>query len=493
MSTKDQIEIDTQSKGDTQSDTLTPDTRTKWQKFKETIWDGPKPEPEKRLVTKLDFFLLTWGCYGYFIRHLDQSNFTNAYVSGMKQALNMTGDDYNYALSIWQAGYVVGIIPSQVLMLKIQPNVWFPVIEIIWAVLTFGTASAKNLNQVYCIRFFLGLFESPFYIGALSLFANFYTEKELAKRACILYSASNISSMFSGYLQSAVYENLDGVSGRAGWQWLFIVCGSITLPLALWGLIAIPNTPYKPNCWSIWLNDENKTVAKGRFVKSRVQFHGFKLSEIKTMLLDWPFYVIVFTYTSYMIFTNATGYFTLYIQSLERYSISQINNIPTSAQGVALIGNIILGWLADYKGRHLVLQIALIFNAVSCVFLLITPSEGCVWFGYLISGVSWAYGPIFISWTQEFLRRSEFEAKFTLGIAQASAIANLIWATIVLWSTSSQYPFYRAAYIVSLILGVLQIPITYYVARFVKNQNRLLDVTEVNEQISAELKDEKEK
>lgn len=483
---KEQLEVDITSKNSTPEDS-TPKSR--WEKFIEIIWDGPKSPEETRFVTKLDIFLLSWGCYGYFIRLLDASNFTNAYVSGMKTDIGINGDDYNYALSIWQAGYVVGVIPSQVLMLKINPSIWFPVIEIIWAVLTFATSTVKTVNQLYCIRFFLGFFESPFYVGALSLFANWYTDKELAKRACILYSASNVSSMFSGYLQSAVYENLDGVHGKAGWQWLFIVCGSITLPLAFWGLIAIPNSPYKPNKWSIWLNDENKELAKTRFKKSRVQFHGYKIDEIKTMLLDWPFYVIIFTYSSYMIFTNATGYFTLYIQSLGRYSISQINNIPTSAQGVALIGNLVLGWLADYKGRHLVLQIALVFNLISCIFLLFTPSEGCIWFGYMISGVSWVYGPVFISWTQEFLRRSEFEGKFTLGIAQASAIANLIWATIVLWSTSKQYPYYKAAWIVSLILTVIQFPITFFIAKFVKKQNRLADVSQVNGEISNELKD----
>jgi hypothetical protein len=40
--------------------------------------------------------------------------------------------------------------------------------------------------------------------------------------------------MFSGYLQAAVYEGLDG-HGLRGWRWLFIMDGIITLPMALWG------------------------------------------------------------------------------------------------------------------------------------------------------------------------------------------------------------------------------------------------------------------
>jgi ACS family pantothenate transporter-like MFS transporter len=36
---------------------------------------------------------------------------------------------------------------------------------------------------------------------------------------------NSLGSMFSGYLQAAAYSNLDGVYGRAGWRWLFIVQG----------------------------------------------------------------------------------------------------------------------------------------------------------------------------------------------------------------------------------------------------------------------------
>lgn len=36
---------------------------------------------------------------------------------------------------------------------------------------------------------------------------------------------NSLGSIFSGYLQAAAYRNLDGVYGRAGWRWLFIVQG----------------------------------------------------------------------------------------------------------------------------------------------------------------------------------------------------------------------------------------------------------------------------
>lgn len=48
--------------------------------------------------------------------------------------------------------------------------------------------------------------------------------------------------MFSGYLMAAVYH-LEGVGGYKGWQWLFIVDGCISLPIALAGYWLLPDVP----------------------------------------------------------------------------------------------------------------------------------------------------------------------------------------------------------------------------------------------------------
>lgn len=51
------------------------------------VWDDPdKPKEEKWFLFKLDCFLLTSACLGYFSKNLDQSNISNAYVSGVSRA-----------------------------------------------------------------------------------------------------------------------------------------------------------------------------------------------------------------------------------------------------------------------------------------------------------------------------------------------------------------------------------------------------------------------
>lgn len=73
---------------------------------------------------------------------------------------------------------------------------------------------------------------------------------------------NSLGSMFSGYLQAAAYRNLNGVYGRAGWRWLFIVQGIITLPISFLGFAFWPGLPISPKRW--FFTDEEYALAVKR-------------------------------------------------------------------------------------------------------------------------------------------------------------------------------------------------------------------------------------
>lgn len=70
------------------------------------LGDEAKSKEEKWLVQKIDFFILTYCCLSFFFNYLDRSAFANAYVAGLKEALNLTGSNYNVLLSMTTAGLV---------------------------------------------------------------------------------------------------------------------------------------------------------------------------------------------------------------------------------------------------------------------------------------------------------------------------------------------------------------------------------------------------
>lgn len=85
---------------------------------------APENHPgEKKLVRKIDFFILTFCClmyvlpqiiehflnasFRYFMNYLDRSNLTAAYVSGMKTDLHFQGNQFNVINTLFTVGYTM--------------------------------------------------------------------------------------------------------------------------------------------------------------------------------------------------------------------------------------------------------------------------------------------------------------------------------------------------------------------------------------------------
>jgi ACS family pantothenate transporter-like MFS transporter len=66
--------------------------------------------------------------------------------------------------------------------------------------------------------------------------------------------------------QAAVYQNLNGVHGMAGWRWLYIICGVMTLPVGVITAIFFPDTPHKTRAF--FLSKEERELGIERIRKA---------------------------------------------------------------------------------------------------------------------------------------------------------------------------------------------------------------------------------
>ncbi len=128
-------------------------------------------------------------------------------------------------------------------MTKIRPSYFLCGCEVVWTICTFGVTGVTNVSQVilfkspfytqpayhglqlYGLRFVTGLASAASFPGIMWVLSSWYSHDELAKRLCLFEFSASIGTMFSGYLQAAVYTNLNGHAGLKGWQWLFVVDG----------------------------------------------------------------------------------------------------------------------------------------------------------------------------------------------------------------------------------------------------------------------------
>ncbi|KAI5310846.1 MFS transporter (Seo1) [Ascosphaera atra] len=89
-----------------------PEARQKWYE-----WFPPTDTPEERkLLCKLDCLIMIFVFLAYWAKTLDSSSAQTAYVSGMKEALHMDGNELNYLNTVYQVGFIVMEIPMVMLV-----------------------------------------------------------------------------------------------------------------------------------------------------------------------------------------------------------------------------------------------------------------------------------------------------------------------------------------------------------------------------------------
>jgi sugar phosphate permease len=126
--------------------------------------------------------------------------------------------------------------------------------------------------------------------------------------------------MFSGYLQAGAYSGLDGKLGRQGWQWLFIVCGVISLPIAFLGYFFIPDFPETTRAFYITKEEaENRRKSLLKDGQKPLGAQPWDRKKFFRIAKQWQFWVLPLGYflvqgsftsqqPAYALWLKATGH-----------------------------------------------------------------------------------------------------------------------------------------------------------------------------------------
>lgn len=96
----------------------------------------------------------------------DQTNISNAYVSGLKEDFSLNGNELNYFNVCYYTAYVVFQVPGLLLMSRPSLARWLlPGLEVLWGICTFAQSRVTNVNQLYALRVLVGMLEAPVFAG----------------------------------------------------------------------------------------------------------------------------------------------------------------------------------------------------------------------------------------------------------------------------------------------------------------------------------------
>lgn len=182
-------------------------------------WHEPGTSAEeKRLIFKLDWFLLSYSCLCFFIKWLDGNNVTNAYSSGMSEELGFgPGNELSWMNTYFTIGTLVGASFANLIITVVPPRIWLPSCLMTWSLFVLFLYKCNTAAQFYALRFCIGLFESAAWPGITYTLGCWYRKSELARRSALFVISGVLGQMFSGYLQAALYTGMGGRGGLSAW------------------------------------------------------------------------------------------------------------------------------------------------------------------------------------------------------------------------------------------------------------------------------------
>jgi MFS family permease len=202
----------------------------------------------------------------------------------------MTPDQYNWCLTVFFFTYAAFEVPSNLLLKKLRPSRWLPLIMVAWGVVMTLMGIVQGYSGLLAARIFLGVAEAGLFPGvAVSirqlfrptmclLLANprqlqyyltmWYCRHEIQFRQALFFSAASIAGAFSGLLAFGI-SKMDGVGGYEGWRWIFILEGIVTVLVAVLAFFVLHDFPET----ATFLTEEERAFVVFR-LKYQGQAHG---------------------------------------------------------------------------------------------------------------------------------------------------------------------------------------------------------------------------
>ncbi|KAF9263451.1 MFS general substrate transporter [Marasmius fiardii PR-910] len=278
-----------------------------------------RQELEKRLLRKVDARMAILIVI-YVLNHIDRNNASAARLYGFEEDLGLQGSQFASVLSILYVGYFIMQIPSNIFLNTMgKPSLYLPACMILWGVFSISTGFATNFFQALLSRFFLGFVEAAFIPGAIFLLSKWYKRNELSQRTAYLSLGSLISNATGSLIASGILGTTGGILGYTAWRWLFFIEGGLTVFMAVFAWVILPDFPET----SSWLSEEERALAIKRMTEDtgthdkRAQrfdsswSHGFSLA-----ITDWKVWWLAAITTCFMISLSFNAYFPTLIRSI---------------------------------------------------------------------------------------------------------------------------------------------------------------------------------
>ena len=172
----------------------------------------------------------------FFINYLDRTAIGFAEPNGMGDDLGLTAAQFGFASGIFFLGYIFLEVPSNLALHRFGARKWLARIMITWGIVATLFTWVQNTEQLYALRFLLGVTEAGFFPGAI-LFLTLWFPREYRRKALAgFYLAQPLTTVIGAPLAGLLMQQGHGVFGLEGWRFMFLCVGvpAILMGIACW-------------------------------------------------------------------------------------------------------------------------------------------------------------------------------------------------------------------------------------------------------------------
>ena len=300
---------------------------------------------EQRLLGIVRWRLLPFMFVLYIVSYIDRVNVGFASLQ-MNRDLGLSGSVYGLGAGIFFIGYFLFEVPSNLLLERFGARPWIARIMVTWGVISTAMLFTNGVTSFYVLRFLLGVAEAGFFPGMILYLTYWFPERERAKTVALFMTANALAGVIGGPLSGALLT-LDGRSGLAGWQWLFLLEGLPAVVLGGVVLLYLPNGPRDAR----WLAPEDRVWLAERRERERASGGGHQSPW--SVLTNGPVWVFSLLYFAIVVALYSVSFWLPQIlKRLSGQSDLVVGLLSSLPYVIAAIGMVIIGRHSDATGER---------------------------------------------------------------------------------------------------------------------------------------------
>lgn len=288
---------------------------------------------KKKVIRKVDLWLVGFYSLVYIFRVIDSSNYSNAAIinleagTNIKKQLHLNPSQWAWTLSIFSYSYLFFEPTNTLLLKKFRPSRWMFVLILAWGICATSVSAVQNFKGMMCVRFAIGMAEAGFFPAVLYHMAFWYTPQEMPWRIAAFYSVGQLSSALSGLLAYAI-GFMDGLGHLAGWRWLFLIEGLPAIILSVVALFGLPD--YPETARTLTQDERNFILQRLSSTAPSGKTGNWDFKTLKTLFSDPTVYTFSIYWLAHGIGGFGVGYAlptVIYQLGFTTTSLSQLMNI----------------------------------------------------------------------------------------------------------------------------------------------------------------------